>query len=288
MIYARLLGGLGNQLFQYAAGRALALRLGVELVLDMRAAGRAPAHFRPALHHFGIEYRDDVDLPPDKTRPLAYAIWRYGGGRPKFYRERGLGFNQAVFQAPDDTYLHGYFQSERYFSDQIDAIRKDLRIVTPPGPANAAALEEIGAAGMPVSLHVRRGDYVNDAKGARMHGTCDASYYRAALDLLDARLGTELSVFVFSDDPDWARENLALGRPVRVFDHNGPERHYEDLRLMAACRHNVIANSTFSWWGGWMNPSPDKIVVAPRRWFADPSASNPDILPASWVAIEGA
>ena len=286
MIYSRLLGGLGNQLFQYAAGRALSLRRGTGLVLDMRAASRAPAHFRPALHHFAIEHVSGKSLPPDKTQPLAYAFWRYGGGRPTFLRERGLGFNRAVFDAPDETYLHGYFQSEKYFADAIGTIRSDLRIVTPPDRENLAALEEIGAARMAISLHVRRGDYVNDTKGNRTHGTCDEAYYRAALDAVERRAGSGMTVFVFSDDPDWARSNLNLDRDLRVFDHNGPEQHYEDLRLMAACRHNVIANSTFSWWGGWLNPDPEKIVAAPARWFADPKVSNPDIRPDGWIAID--
>ncbi len=285
MIYSRLLGGLGNQLFQYATGRALALRRGTELVLDSRAADRAAERFRPALQHFAVQHQVGMELPPDKTRPLAYAIWRYGARRPRFLRERGLGFNKTVYQAPDDTYLHGYFQSEKYFRDVTDTIREDLRIVTPPDPPNKKALGEIGAAEVPVSLHVRRGDYVEDAKGNRMHGTCDEAYYRAALNQVEARAGGEISVFVFSDDPDWARCNLNLDRSIRVFDHNGPEQHYEDLRLMAACQHNVIANSTFSWWGGWLNPNPHKVVMSPARWFADTNVCNPDILPDGWLAI---
>lgn len=285
MIYVRLHGGLGNQLFQYAAGRALALRIGTGLALDPRDAVRKKATFHPALHHFAVDHIEDPSLPPGRDRPLAYAAWRYLGGRPRFLRERGLGVNPGVLSAPDDTYLHGYFQSEDYFADCVAAIRKDLAIITPPSEENRHWLGRIGETGCPVSLHVRRGDYVADVKGERAHGTCGPRYYAAALNAVAARAGKELDVHVFSDDPGWAEKNLKLPHRTTVLGHNRPEMHYEDLRLMSACHHHVIANSTFSWWGAWLNPRPDKIVAAPARWFADPAMSNPDILPRGWMRL---
>lgn len=285
MIYARLHGGLGNQLFQYAAGRALALRHGTVLALDPRDALRKREIFHPALHHFAVVHAGNVPLPPGRDRPLAYAAWRYLGGRPRFLRERGLGFNPGVVTAPDDTYLHGYFQSERYFADHAARIREELRIVTPPSEENRRWLDRIGETGCPVSLHVRRGDYVADPKGERTHGTCGPGYYAAALERIAGAAKTDLTVHVFSDDPAWAAAHLKLAHETRVVGHNGPEMHYEDLRLMAACRHHVIANSTFSWWGGWLDPRPDAMVAAPATWFADPAMANPDILPDTWVRV---
>lgn len=286
MIYARLFGGLGNQLFQYATARALALRLGVGLGLDRRYLHRDPAHLGYALNHFAIAAEiDPVGLPPHKTRALAHGLWRMGFGRPRFLRERGLGINPAVMQAGDGTYLHGYFQSEGYFADAIAQIRAELTIITPPSAENADWLTRIAADGQAVSVHLRRGDYVTVAKGSATHGTCDAAYYRGALAEIAQRSGLVPRAYVFSDDPAWARANLDLGVETVVLGHNGPMQHYEDLRLMAACRHHVAANSTFSWWGAWLDPAVDKIVVAPSRWFATGDLVNPDILPAGWIRL---
>lgn len=285
MIYIRLVGGLGNQLFQYACARAVALRHGVELVLDTRELSRGASHAIYGLDRFAIAARVEADerLPPARNRLFLYALWRTGFGRPRFLRERGLGVNPRVLAAGDDTYLHGYFQSQDYFSDALGKIRAELRIITPPSAENQAWLDRIMADEGAVSVHLRRGDYVKVKKGNATHGTCDESYYRAAIAAISARNNMRPRAYVFSDDPDWARAHLDLGVETAVLGHNGPMQHYEDLRLMAACRHHVIANSTFSWWGAWLNPSLTKTVVAPKRWFAKEKLVNPDILPAGWI-----
>jgi hypothetical protein len=284
MIYARLLGGLGNQLFQYATARALSLRLGVGLALDRRYLQREPAHTAFALHHFAIAADiDPARLPPHRDRALAHALWRAGVGKPRFLRERGLGVNSRVLTAGDGTYLHGYFQSQDYFSDVLEHIRAELRIITPPSAENQDWLDRIAGDEAAVSVHLRRGDYVDVKKGNATHGTCDEGYYRAALAAITDRKAIQPRAYVFSDDPDWARAHLDLGVETVVLGHNGPMQHYEDLRLMAACRHHVIANSTFSWWGAWLNPSATKTVVAPERWFTTDKLVNPDIVPSDWI-----
>jgi hypothetical protein len=286
MIYARLFGGLGNQLFQYSTARALSLRRGVGLGLDCRYLHREPAHLGLALHHFAIAADlNPPGLPPHRSRSLAHGLWRLGIGRPRFLRERALGVNPAVMNARDDTYLHGYFQSESYFADALGQIRKELSIITPPSVENVDWLARIADDPQSVSVHLRRGDYVTVTKGNATHGTCDEAYYRAALSEIAARTGQAPRAYVFSDDPVWAAAHLSLGVEKVVIGHNGPQQHYEDLRLMAACRNHVIANSTFSWWGAWLDAAPHKIVVAPKRWFASDALMNPDILPQGWLAI---
>lgn len=280
-IYARLFGGAGNQLFQYAAGRALADHLGCELVLDTRyVAGSADrgdcfTHFRNA------RFRRDADLPPAKSDgALRYGFWRIFGRRPRFHRERGLGFDPGFFDLPADSYLHGYWQSQRYFAPIAGKLRADLAFTTPLDAANAAMAERIAAAATPVAFHVRRGDYL--ASGS--YAACTPAYYRAAADLLAERLGP-LTCFVISNDPGWARDNLDLGHDTVIVDLNGEATGHFDLHLMSLCAHNVIANSTFSWWGAWLNATPGKLVVAPRDWFADDRLSNPDICPADWLRL---
>ena len=286
MIYVRLLGGLGNQLFQYATARAIALRNGTSVGLDLRSLPPSPHHLSYALNHFAVQAEiAPPRLPPDRTEPLRYLIWRARLRSPRFLRERGLHVNLPVLRAPDDTYLHGYFQSETYFADHLQQLRQELRIVTPPDLRNSEWLDRIKGDPQSVSVHIRRGDYIAVGKARKTHGACDAAYYRRAIAHLRAVTGGFLRAYVFSDDPAWVQVNLRLDAEMEVVGHNGPTAHYEDLRLMSACRHHIIANSTFSWWGAWLDDRQDKAVIAPQRWFASGSPVNPDILPRDWVRI---
>lgn len=279
MIYTRLHGGMGNQLFQYAAGRALAARLGVDLCVDDRIL--ADKGLRNCAQHFAWNHRTSQTLPPSKRESLLrYGLWRAFGLSPKLRREQGLGFNLAFETWGDDSYLHGYWQSERYFAPIADQLRDELVIQTAPSADNARMAERIQASPS-VSLHVRRGDYLQIAA----HQVCGEAYYQRAIVELAETAGIEPEVFVFSNDPDWARDHLPLPFKKTVVDLNGAETDYEDLRLMSLCQHNVIANSSFSWWGAWLNANPGKVVAAPSRWFGVPDLSNPDIWPEGWLKI---
>lgn len=282
MITTRLFGGAGNQLFQYAAGRALADHLGCDLAIDSRyvvgSRDRADCfvHFRQA------RLLRDMDLPPAKSEGLLrYAMWRYLGRPPRIVRERGHGFDLGFFGLPRGVYLHGYWQSPRYFTPIAAQLRKDLAFTTPFDAANAAMAARIKAASVPVALHVRRGDYVT----AGSYGTCPPEYYRRAVDTLRQHIDKALTCFVFSNDPDWARGNLDLGQETVVVDLNAEATGHFDMHLMALCAHNVIANSTFSWWGAWLNRTPGKLVIAPRQWFAKGKPDNPDLCPPDWRRI---
>lgn len=134
-------------------------------------------------------------------------------------------------------------------------------------------------------VHLRRGDFVTSAKGSAIHATCDQAYYDRAIAAVAEASGADLRVFVISDDPAWAKDNLKFDFETHVAGHNGPDKGHEDMRLIASCEHNIIANSTFSWWGAWLNPAPDKIIVGPRKWFNSDELQNPDILPKSWLRV---
>lgn len=285
-ITSRLHGGLGNQMFQYAVGRAIALRTQSDLLLDLRYFdGEVPFGF--GLPHFHAVWRaaSRSELPPHhKNQPLRYGIWRALKLKPRLVREKGLGYFERISEVKAGSYLHGYWQSERYFADVADTIRSDLTVRTPPSKDNAAMLERIGS-GPSISLHVRRGDYAKDPAVLAAHGLCSPDYYAKAVDALLGRMAGNPVIYIFSDDPDWAEENLAFEAPIVVMRGNDSTTSHEDLRLMSACDHHVIANSSFSWWGAWLNPSPDKIVVAPRQWFAHPQMKNPDICPQDWLRL---
>lgn len=279
MIYVRILGGLGNQMFQYAAGHALAHRLNTELVLDFRENERLGP--RPLTAVFDLTVKQPERLPPDRSEhPVKYGLWRLWGTHPKHYREAGLGYNARFSELKDETYLHGYWQTEKYFAPIAQDIRECFRIVPPASAENRAMADRIANSNS-ISLHVRRGDYLTTSS----HGVCTEGYYLAALDRIREASDATPTVFVFSDEPEWAHDNLELPCEKIVVDLNGPSTDYEDLRLMSLCQHNILANSSFSWWGAWLNENPDKIVVGPEQWFADKKLSNPDILPDSWLRV---
>lgn len=284
-VISRLHGGLGNQLFQYAVGRAVALRTGSELLLDTREFNSSNP-FQYDLGHFAIEARvaNGSELPPAKNRPLAYAWWRKFGRSPRFVRELDLGYNDRIATIGADCYLHGYFQSQRYFDDITPILWKDLSFRQTMSGDNSHMAERIQS-GPSVSMHIRRGDYLNSAKARSTHGAPGLGYYERALGEIRERTGSDPVVYLFSNDPDWVRDNMRMDANLVPVAINDGKTAYEDLRLMSLCDHNIIVNSTFSWWGAWLNPSLDKIVVAPKQWFASPKLSNPDITPPGWLRL---
>ncbi|MEX0346017.1 MAG: family 6 glucosyltransferase [Rhizobiaceae bacterium] len=285
-IVIELLGRLGNQMFQYATARAAALRCRAEVVLDTRILARS--NWAYDLGRFNIKARigDKKDLCPPKERPLKRLAWRtLAKAQGRFIREKHNQFESKVLEAKPGTELRGYWQNERYFADVEAQLREDFTFVDPPSPSNAAMMEKI-ASTQSVAVHLRRGDYLADVRTQGVYARCGQEYYDRAAQMIVSQLDEEPVFFVFSDDPDWARENLRLPGELVVVDINGPETAYEDMRLMASCRHNIISNSTFSWWGAWLNPSPDKIVIGPKTWYLHESLSNEYITPEGWQVVE--
>jgi Glycosyl transferase family 11 len=170
-----------------------------------------------------------------------------------------------------------------YFAANREKLLGELSLREPPDSANQKYLDEIRGSEA-VSIHVRRGDYVTDPYVARVLGTCTLEYYQAAIDLVRQRVKSPV-FYIFSDDLQWARQNLAVPEPRQFISHNCNQRDWEDLRLMSACKHFVIANSSFSWWGAWLSTNPDKLAITPKRWFADQKYSDRDVVPTSWVRV---
>jgi Glycosyl transferase family 11 len=278
-------GGLGNQLFQYAIGRALAVRNHCQLWLDDRHYRTHP-HFKFGLHHFNIQATTAPadQLPPDRSEWLKYFSWRLVAASKAMVRERGLQFDATVLQRQGKLYLRGYWQSEKYFAEQADSIRAEVTLRNPALGPNAEMLEQI-AATYSIGLHIRRGDYVSSPQANKVHGTCSLEYYRAGVEHILKQTQTACTVYVFSDDPQWVKQNLQVDCAKVYVDINDGYAAHEDLRLMSACQHQVISNSTFSWWAAWLNRNPHKQIVAPLRWFADPTKRNDDLVPASWQRI---
>ncbi|MBS1565210.1 MAG: alpha-1,2-fucosyltransferase, partial [Bacteroidetes bacterium] len=152
-----------------------------------------------------------------------------------------------------------------------------------PSLANKAVLERVEKTNA-VSLHIRRGDYVTVAHTNQLHGTCSIDYYQRAAELI-ADVSPDPVFYIFSDDIAWVRENLQLPFPIVFVEGNDEAHAYEDMRLMSRCRHHILANSSFSWWGAWLNGRPDKIVVAPQKWMNNDSIVPKDLIPVSWKRL---
>ncbi len=167
---------------------------------------------------------------------------------------------------------------------RAEAVRADFTLRYPlSGKAQEIMAHIRGVAS--VSLHVRRGDYVAHAQTRAEFGTLGIEYYRAALTTIVGRMGTAPTVFIFSDEPEWTRQNIVLPYVTEVVASDAERPPAHDLALMSACQHQVIANSSFSWWGAWLNPSPDKTVVAPKEWFANSPLNGSTIVPPEWLRL---
>lgn len=275
-----LAGGLGNQMFQYAAGRALSLRRACPLQLDVSLLAR-PSHVtsRPyQLDGFIL----DAELVSSYRHAGIERLRALMGLAPPVWRHTAFRFDPTVLDLPGYVRLLGFWQSEKYFEDCADVIRGDFAFREPPRGENAAVADEISASNA-VSVHVRRGDYVSNPDVNRYHGTLPLEYYRAAAERV-RRSEPDATFFVFSDDPTWCRTHLQLDAPVRLIDHN-QQRPVADLQLMSQCRHHIIANSTMSWWGAWLSAGRDNpVVIAPQRWAAAEDV-GPDLIPKHWIRL---
>lgn len=292
MIIVRLSGGMGNQMFQYAMGRALSIRNKTMLGLDLHdLLDRTP---RP-----GFMFRDyDLDLftiaaevIPQSGVPFWYRSWGTGKialyttlFRRKFFggkgREKGFKLDLGILSLGPDTYLDGYWQSYKYFESIADVIRRDFTLQNSLSLPIQALQREIEAKNA-VCLHVRRGDYV----GNSFHETVFKDYYDQALAILTSKTSIE-HIYIFSDDIAWCRDNLTFPFPVTfVGDEYAGERASGHLALMRACSHFIIPNSSFSWWAAWLSVRPDKIVIAPKKWFTDESIDTSDRIPEDWIRI---
>lgn len=289
MIIVRLTGGLGNQMFQYATARRLADVNDAQLKLDISHFGRNPARAY-ALGHFNIQAT--IASPKE-------VVWFNGREKVRRVKQmlhslhpkprwkwafQGSGyFDPTILTLKGNVYIDGAWQSEKYFRDIAPALREELTVRDEPNVANRTMSEQIRH-GESVSLHIRRGDYVTNSTTLRVHGLSSLEYYGSAVCWLTEQVPLP-RFFVFSDDSDWARDNLQLDYPTTFVSHNGADKHYEDLRLISQCRHHIIANSSFSWWGAWLCTYPGKIVIAPRQWFHEFEYDIHDIVPVEWQLL---
>lgn len=303
MIITWLTGGLGNQMFQYAAGLALAEHRRTTLKLDaswFRADPAYEAHNRYALSCLNITEQfatqDEIDrvrgVPLTRTERWSVALaralrfHRYAqrhAGPANWHRPPTFRFYPEFFAQPDNTYLNGMFQSEQFFAPVADLLRLHFTFRYPPLPAVTEMAERIRS-GPSAAVHFRRGDYARNAAFSRQIGVIGPDYYHRAIRLLRER-SPAATLYIFSDDIETVAREFQPSGPhvfVRCVEHWHP---WDKIRLMSQCEHIAIANSTFSWWAAWLNPAPGKLVIAPDPWFAQSEHDGRDIVPAGWVRL---
>jgi hypothetical protein len=284
VIVTRIVGGLGNQMFQYAAGLSLAKRLDVPLYLDIRSFANYSLH-PYSLDAFDLQGKiaseEILSLFSDRflrARKLAHRIGLLGS----WYFAPDMLYDPNWLKVRDQTLIFGNFQSEKFFSNVSYEIRQEFSLGNFCSGKALDLIQSIKNSNS-VMLHIRRGDYVSDKRTLSIHGVCDLNYYRRAIAHLQARLDN-LKLFVFSNDFDWVYENLQIDLPC-TYISDFQREPIIDLALMSHCKHHIIANSTFSWWGAWLANSSNGLVIAPKQWFATNRYDTSDLFPSSWIQL---
>lgn len=284
MIITNIVGGLGNQMFQYAVGKALAIQHNTSLKLDTSSfSSQQLRNFDLAQLQTTIELASDEEINAlkivNRTQRIFSLIKPYS--KRKFYKEPYFHFDPQFFNLGDTVYLKGYFQSERYFKNIETELRSEFRVKPQHIEKVKAFSNELKGINS-VAIHIRRGDYTSQDT-FDYHGILPLSYYKSAIEYLQGR-HQNLSFFIFSNDPKWVTENLDIPNAT-IVSGNISSTHFEDLHLMSQCRYNIIANSSFSWWSAWLNDYEHKTVIAPERWFNNGPKDLQDLLPKDWIRL---
>jgi hypothetical protein len=286
MITINLDGGLGNQMFQYAAACSLAESLNTPLTLNTHEFNKA--HLR----------RYELNALPNITEPFLnerlHKLLNSSSLAAKFkrklkgyrvYKQPHYHVDPDFFSLTAPVHLRGYFQSELYFAENANLIREKFKFDNSLLSEKTLSYLSLIKNDNTVSVHFRRGDYVSDQKTNEHHGTCDSSYYLKAIDFISSKT-SNAHYIIFSDDIPFVKETQLFQDKKHTFIEKSPEmQDYEEMLLMSKCKNNIIANSSFSWWGAWLNETHEKIVIAPMNWFRDDKANTKDLLPADWIKL---
>jgi hypothetical protein len=283
MIIVKVMGGLGNQMFQYAFYKAL-LESGKEVRLDITEYKKEKFHNGFELNEiFDINYREFSKEDLKKlcrflSNNFLSKIFCKLFYRHLFYKsEKAITYTPEVFGLEGNKYVIGYWQTEKFFYKIKEQIINDFNFKKPLTGLNVEISKSIRST-TSVSIHVRRGDYLLN----KMHNVCNQDYYIRAIDIINEKINNP-NFFIFSDDIVWCK-NMFKGNNFNFIDWNKKTDSYIDMQLMSLCNHNIISNSSFSYWGAWLNKNKEKIVIAPYTWFRDYTYNN-DIIPDSWIKI---
>lgn len=290
------MGGHSNQLFQYALGRQLAIKNNTALGLDLSWFDEIPES--DTLRTFELDVYplkakvvniNDFDIRNQKaTASTLEKILRKIGADDRMwhYSQVGNGFDPNVLNCPDNTIITGWWQSEKYFPDIRNELLDTIEPILPPSHENQLLIKKINSSES-IWVHVRRGDYVSNKHASSFHGLVDKKYYYDGLKKIISKIPKsklkKLEIFISSNDIGWCKSELKFPYPTTYIDN---KLGSEDMRIAKFCKHDIIANSTFSWWGAWLNQNPEKIVIAPKKWFENVDANKAtEIVPSDWFRL---
>lgn len=291
MIIVNVLGGLCNQMFTYACGRRLAEKFHTELLLNLSS-----------FNNYRWPYAlDKFNIRAEVNNRINTRLFEIGGsitnrllGRKTMVSIKGIkpvweykaAFNPEIIDLHDNVFLDGYWASEKYFKDIADILRNEFTLREAISRNTMLWEDKIKSEEMPISLHIRRGDYLESDINRQIYAQVPVSYYYNGIELI--RKNADISaLFVFSNDIDWCKETFKFDIPVYYVTGNDEFHGYEDMYLMSLCKHNIVANSTFSWWGAWLNRYKEKVVICPKKFFniSDIWHDSSDIWPEEWIEL---
>lgn len=282
MVIIAVKSGLGNQMFQYALFLSMK-KMGIDVRLDLSLFDLFDEHNGYELKTiFNVDEivadKKDCDLLSDFKMDLFHRICRKINKKSTFYvQKEAIVYYPEIFKL-NDVYLYGYWQSEKYFKNISDVVKKVYQFKPFQSQIDLDIANKILTC-KSVSLHVRRGDYLKES----FFQVCNVEYYMNAINLITKNVYKPV-FFVFSDDIFWCKQ-IFKGDNFIFVDHNHGVDSYKDMQLMTLCNHNIIANSSFSWWGAWLGMNKDKIVIAPRKWFNTNELFSADIIPDEWARL---
>jgi len=287
MIVSELMGGMGNQMFQYALGRSLSIKNKTKLVLDTKfLLSRLPRqdfvyrNYDLDLFNISVEFARDrisnkygLDNQPRTKKCFSF-------DRLNYVTEQHFHFDPMVSNLGNNLYLNGYWQSEKYFKNIESIIRKDFTFKEPMSEKGLEMRDRI-VNDNATCVNVRRGDFVAN----NILGTVDLSYFDKAIKYLSSKISNPV-IYIFSDDIKWCEENLKTDHQSVIVGHEYAGAKFRNyFELMTLCKSFIIPNSTFAWWAAWLCKNPYKIVIAPKIWFRSQKYSSKDLVPESWVRI---
>ena len=296
MIISQINSGLGNQMFQYAAGKSLSVYRKTDLILDISWYQNTSVMQTPRTYELDVFNLDEQLIKED----AAFNYYRQGNillnkiinkiernipyYKRKLFEEQHFHFDTNFFKGRKDCILSGYWQSEKYFENISELIKTKFTCTENDWGKEDINLLKLIDVNNSVSLHVRRGDMILNPEVSKIHRACDLNYYLNAISYMERKLMTPV-FFIFSDDTEWAKQNIVTSNQTFFVDHNKNELAWLDMQLMSRCKHNIIANSSFSWWGAWLNRNINKTVIAPQKWFNHNNNNTKDLLPSSWIKL---
>ena len=290
----RIMGGLGNQMFQYALGRRLAFERKVPLKLDL-SWFEAQELREFELNQFNIQAEiateDEVyrvrNFSGNRFIRKAYSIIhnRLPFNLKREVYEHNVGtFHEEILKAPKNCFLGGYWQSEHYFEEIAKLIKKEFQPIIELSSEDILLARKMRQNPNSVSIHIRRGDYLSNYRKIARHYICTPDYYIEAIDHLKQKLGVKAELFIFSDDPEWCKNELSINEERYQIISGTKRSSSHELIMMSHCNHHIIPNSSFSWWGAWLSQNPNKMIVSPKKWLRN--HKTPDIVPKGWIQYQ--